>query len=92
MGQIMYTLFGHEGASTCASFSPLGDFLLTGGNDQNIVIWNTNLNEAVTEELHGVVPTKVESNVYITDKPEIKRLPVDTPKTSAKDFQSSAHE
>jgi WD40 repeat protein len=33
MGQIMYTLFGHEGPSTTAQFSPLGDFLLTGGQD-----------------------------------------------------------
>jgi centriolar protein POC1 len=61
MGQILYTLFGHEGASTTATFSPLGDFLLTGGNDHNIVIWNTNLNETVTEELYGVVASKVES-------------------------------
>ena len=30
-GQILYTIFGHEGPSTTATFSPLGDFLLTGG-------------------------------------------------------------
>lgn len=84
----MYTLYGHEGPSTAATFSPLGDFLLTGGNDQNIVIWNTNLNESVTEELYGVVATKVDTDIYITDKPEIKRLPTDAPKPPTKEAKA----
>lgn len=85
MGQIMYTLYGHEGPSTTAQFSPLGDFLLTGGNDQNIVIWNTNLNEQVTEELYGIQATRIDTDIYITDKPDIKRLPVDIPKPTKKE-------
>lgn len=50
----MYTLYGHEGPTTSATFSPLGDFLLTAGADSNIVIWNSNLNEKKTEDLYGV--------------------------------------
>jgi hypothetical protein len=85
MGQILYTLFGHEGPSTTAELSPLGDFLLTGGNDQNIVVWNTNLNETVTEELYGIQATRIDTDIYITDKAEIKRLPEDVPKPTKKE-------
>ena len=83
-GQIMYTLFGHEGPSTTATFSPLGDFLLTGGKDQNIVIWSTNLNEEITEELYGIQPARIDTDIYVTDKPEIKRLPAEDPKKKDK--------
>ena len=87
MGQILYTLFGHEGPSTTATFSPLGDFLLTGGQDQNIVIWNTHLNEHETEELYGIAATRVETDIFITDKAEIKRLPVEIPKLTKKELR-----
>jgi WD40 repeat protein len=86
----MYTLFGHEGPSTTAQFSPLGDYLLTGGNDHNIVIWNTNLNETVTEELYGIQPTRIDTDIYITDKAEIKRLPTDVPKPTKKEERAIA--
>jgi WD40 repeat protein len=89
MGQILYTLFGHEGPSTTAELSPLGDYLLTGGQDQNIVIWNTNLNEVVTEELYGIQATRVDTDIYITDKAEIKRLPEDKPKPSKKETKAN---
>jgi hypothetical protein len=46
------------------------------------------LNESVTEELYGVVATKVDTDIYITDKPEIKRLPADTPKPSTKEAKA----
>ena len=52
-GQILYSLYGHEGSTNCATFSPLGDYLLSGGNDQNIVIWTTNMNERKIEHLQG---------------------------------------
>lgn len=71
----MYTLYGHEGPTTSATFSPLGDFLLTGGSDSNIVIWNSNLNPKVTEELFGISAAKVETDIFVTDKPEVKKLP-----------------
>lgn len=71
----MYTLYGHEGPTTSATFSPMGDFLLTGGADSNIVIWNSNLNEKPTEELFGITAVKIETEVFVTDKPDVKKLP-----------------
>lgn len=81
----MYTLYGHEGPTTTATFSPLGDFLLSGGDDNNIVIWNTNLNAMVTEELYGITATRLDTEVYVTDKPEIKRLPAEAQKPTKKE-------
>jgi len=74
-GQIMYTLYGHEGCTTTATFSPMGDFLLSGGVDTNIVVWNSNLNPKKTEELYGIQAVKIETEVFVTDKPDVKRLP-----------------
>lgn len=71
----MYTLYGHEGPTTSATFSPLGDFLLTAGADSNIVIWNSNLNEKKTEDLYGVQAPKVETDIFVTDKAEVRKLP-----------------
>jgi hypothetical protein len=64
--------------------------LLTGGNDHNIVIWNTNLNETCTEELYGIQATRIDTDIYITDKAEIKRLPTDVPKPSKKEERALA--
>ena len=84
----MYTLYGHEGPTTTATFSPLGDFLLSGGDDNNIVIWNTNLNTEVTEELYGITATRIETDIYVTDKPEIKKLPVEQTKPTKKESKT----
>lgn len=73
----MYTLYGHEGPTTTAAFSPLGDFIISGGNDQNLVIWKSNLNERVTEVLYGVTAAKVGTDVFVTDKAGIRELPED---------------
>ena len=65
----------------------MGDFLLTGGADANIVIWNSNLNERVTEELFGITAVKIETDVFVTDKPDVKKLPNnDKDKESKKKF------
>lgn len=76
-GQIMYTLYGHEGPTTTASFSPLGDYIVSGGNDQNLVIWKSNLNPRTTEVLHGTSKAKVGTDVFVTDKAGIRELPTD---------------
>ena len=60
---------------TTASFSPLGDYIITGGNDQNLVIWQSNLNAQKTEVLHGAAVAKVGTDVFITDKAGIRELP-----------------
>ena len=73
----MYTLYGHEGPTTTASFSPMGDFIISGGNDQNLVIWKSNLNRQTTEVLHGASSAKVGTDVFVTDKAGIRSLPED---------------
>eukprot|EP00356_Strombidium_inclinatum_P013428 CAMPEP_0170485544 /NCGR_PEP_ID=MMETSP0208-20121228/4798_1 /TAXON_ID=197538 /ORGANISM="Strombidium inclinatum, Strain S3" /LENGTH=96 /DNA_ID=CAMNT_0010759233 /DNA_START=672 /DNA_END=961 /DNA_ORIENTATION=+ len=45
MGHILYTLYGHEGASTSAAFSPCGDYFTTGGSDSVVMVWKSNLDE-----------------------------------------------
>lgn len=44
-GHILYTLYGHEGASTSAAFSPCGDYFTTGGSDAVVMVWKSNLEE-----------------------------------------------
>lgn len=43
------------------------------------------MNEQITEELIGIQATRVDTDIYITDKPDIKRLPEDKPKPSKKE-------
>ena len=73
----MYTLYGHEGPTTTACFSPLGDYILSGGNDQNLVIWKSNLHPRTTEVLHGTTQAKVGTDIFVTDKAGIRELPED---------------
>ena len=44
-GHILYTLYGHEGSSTSASFSPCGDYFTTGGGDSVVMVWKSNMDE-----------------------------------------------
>ena len=44
-GHILYTLYGHEGASTSVGFSPCGDYFTTGGTDSVVMVWKSNLDE-----------------------------------------------
>lgn len=39
----MYTLYGHEGATTATNFSPLGDYMISGAADNNVMIWTSPL-------------------------------------------------
>jgi len=48
-GHILYTLYGHEGASTSAAFSPSGDYFTTGGQDAVVMVWKSNLEEIEQE-------------------------------------------
>ena len=78
----MYTLYGHEGPTTTASFSPMGDFIISGGDDQNLVIWKSNLNQRQTEILHGTQQAKVGTDIFVTDKAGIRDLPDDNRRDS----------
>jgi centriolar protein POC1 len=44
-GYILYTLYGHEGPSNTADFSPCGDYFCSSGNDSVVMVWKSNLNE-----------------------------------------------
>jgi WD40 repeat protein len=56
-GHILYTLYGHEGASTSVNFSPCGDYFCSAGIDSVVMVWKSNLNEfesELIEDLGGV--------------------------------------
>lgn len=44
-GHILYTLYGHEGASTAVNFSPCGDYFTSAGIDSVVMVWKSNLSE-----------------------------------------------
>jgi centriolar protein POC1 len=48
-GHILYTLYGHEGASTSVNFSPCGDYFCSSGVDSVVMVWKSNLNEQEQE-------------------------------------------
>ena len=50
----MYTLYGHEGASTAATFSTYGDFFATGGKDTVVQLWKSNFDVDRGEVLEGI--------------------------------------
>jgi centriolar protein POC1 len=39
----MYTLEGHEGAVNAAVFSPDGEYFASGGADDQVLVWRSNL-------------------------------------------------
>jgi len=45
----LYTLYGHEGPSTSAAFSPCGDYFTTGGADSIVMVWKSNLEDVDQE-------------------------------------------
>ena len=50
----MYTLHGHEGPTTAVNFSPEGDYFCSGGADSIVMVWKSNIGEAVyADELGG---------------------------------------
>lgn len=73
-GCILYTLYGHEGASSAASFSNAGDYFITGGNDSVVLCWNSNMNNVRTENLTEMA-AKIETDVFITQKEKVDKLP-----------------
>jgi len=48
-GYILYTLYGHEGPSNTADFSPSGDYFCSSGNDAVVMVWKSNLSEDEVE-------------------------------------------
>ena len=50
-GHILYTLYGHEGASTAVNFSPCGDYFTSAGSDSIVMVWKSNLCESEQERI-----------------------------------------
>lgn len=50
----MYTLYGHEGASTAVNFSPCGDYFTSAGIDSVVMVWKSNLSEQDQELIEDI--------------------------------------
>ena len=70
----MYTLFGHEGPSTAATWSPYGDYFLTGGQDSVVLCWSSNMNPIKQEDLCEI-SSKIQTEVFVTQKEKMDKLP-----------------
>lgn len=71
----MYTLYGHEGPSTSGNFSPGGEYFCTGGKDSAVLVWKANLIPGGTSEDIPGLATKNKTEVYVTDKTFVNKLP-----------------
>lgn len=74
----MYTLYGHEGATTAASFSPYGDFFVTGGLDAAVQLWQSNLDTPRGEQIEGLDLEKITNtkimNLHTDEAPDAKKV------------------
>jgi WD40 repeat protein len=55
---VIYTLYGHEGSSNSAHFSPCGDYFTSAGNDSIVMVWKSNLadvDQEVIEDLGAAI-------------------------------------
>lgn len=50
MGQILFTLYGHEGSASAVNFSPCGDYFASGGEDSIVMTWKSNLSSGGKED------------------------------------------
>ena len=62
-GDVLYTLTGHEGATSSVAFSKFGDILATGGTDSTVNLWGTNLSND-NEEKYSSNRYKFTSNEF----------------------------
>jgi centriolar protein POC1 len=58
MGQILYTLYGHEGPATSVAFSNCGDFFCSGGTDATLMVWKSNVRN-MDEEFESLSKTEM---------------------------------
>jgi centriolar protein POC1 len=50
-GRLLFTLQGHAGAVNCARFSADGHFFASGGADQMVLVWKSNLYGVAAPEI-----------------------------------------
>jgi len=74
-GHILYTLMGHTGATSAGTFSPGGDYFCSGGKDTQVMIWRAGLASTQTEIITGVTRTRIETELFVTDKERFEKLP-----------------
>jgi centriolar protein POC1 len=83
-GQILYTLLGHQGPTASGTFSPGGDYFCSGGKDSTVMIWKAGLTNTPTEIIAGVSQTKIETELYVTEKDKVDHIPAkELPKKKA---------
>ena len=51
-GHLFYTLHGHQGAATAATFSPNGAYFASGGADSQVMVWKSNFDQLVPRDFH----------------------------------------
>jgi WD40 repeat protein len=78
-GQILYTLMGHTGATSAGTFSPGGDYFCSGGKDSTVMIWRAGLHACQTEIIPGVTKTRIETELFVTDKAKVDKIPTKEP-------------
>ena len=83
-GHILYTLYGHEGASSAASFSPSGDYFATGGADSVVMVWKSNLEETDNEFIEDFGAKSGGAKVTFGGVPEPKKSAVGAKKAATK--------
>jgi WD40 repeat protein len=74
-GHILYTLMGHTGATSAGTFSPGGDYFCSGGKDSTVMIWRAGLHACQTEIIPGVTKTRIETELFVTDKAKVDKIP-----------------
>jgi WD40 repeat protein len=74
-GHMLYTLMGHTGATSSGTFSPGGDYFCSGGKDSQVMIWRAGLSSTQTEIIPGVSRTRIETELFVTDKEKFEKIP-----------------
>lgn len=81
-GRLLYTMEAHVGAVNCVEFSPNGEFFSTGGMDELVMIWKSNLPSSFPSisssidwanigEAEGKIVSKKPSVVNISNNPNL---------------------
>jgi hypothetical protein len=66
---------GHTGATSAGTFSPGGDYFCSGGKDSTVMIWRAGLHACQTEIIPGVTKTRIETELFVTDKAKVDKIP-----------------
>jgi centriolar protein POC1 len=79
-GQLLYTLYGHEGSTTAVTYSQQGDYFASGGVDNMVMVWRSNID--ASSELEKKSSTTTTNKRITQTKPAVQ---TDVRPPSAKD-------